>query len=505
MPNLIIDPSDLDHSIENMEQFIQEILERNENSEKRRLFEEFHRFSKLLQSIPNQLHSKQPKNIGNEPLDLTTKSNAKSYQDIPNEIWFKIINVMPTKDVFGNFAKVNKHFHTLTLDPASTKYMQLENVKCNGNLKLSGVLAILRRSKMLIELVLEDCSANFSDLFVEEALKSSQKLTSVTIRHSNDRKSFAISSLSLEIVGLMKRPESQIKNLEFDGVFVSEVCTIEISKIKTLRSLTSRNNYKSILSPKVIKALAENDNQLEEFEFAEPVIDKLKTQFALNKLLENKGQHLKLLCLNLDDPYHCSSSCLRLTNLSLCQTLEEFWGNLHSHDLEFISKIPKLKKLHLYNTTKGVVEMKKLFRVLDLSELQHLSFECIEGLGEDFFCEMAKREFPALNHLFINLEARLCSTVITEKTLEQLIENSAKLGTIQFGDIFASKITNKFLFDICKTRNICVIFENVLRQISLEGYFEHDVGIYELYQRMKRQSLTNSVSHIENVDVNDYF
>ena len=54
---------------------------------------------------------------------------------LPNELWMKILTYLPTHDIFANFSLVNKHFHGLTLNPSSIKYIQM-NVSYTCNKKI---------------------------------------------------------------------------------------------------------------------------------------------------------------------------------------------------------------------------------------------------------------------------------------------------------------------------------------------------------------------------------
>lgn len=69
---------------------------------------------------------------------------------LPNELWFKIMNYLPTKDLFGTFALVNKKFYTLSLDPNAVKYLQLDDIVTHY--EFEDVKGIVRRYKHIVEL-----------------------------------------------------------------------------------------------------------------------------------------------------------------------------------------------------------------------------------------------------------------------------------------------------------------------------------------------------------------
>ena len=71
--------------------------------------------------------------------------------DVPNEIWTKIMNYLPTKDIFNRFGLVNKRFQSLI---SGIKYLQVKNIygdKFNTDI----VKEILKNSKALIGLEMD--------------------------------------------------------------------------------------------------------------------------------------------------------------------------------------------------------------------------------------------------------------------------------------------------------------------------------------------------------------
>jgi len=70
---------------------------------------------------------------------------------LPNELWFKIMNYLPTKDLFGTFALVNKKFYTLSLDPNAVKYLQLDDIVHHYDFE-DHIKGIVRRYKHIVEL-----------------------------------------------------------------------------------------------------------------------------------------------------------------------------------------------------------------------------------------------------------------------------------------------------------------------------------------------------------------
>ena len=68
----------------------------------------------------------------------------------PNEIWLKVIQYLPTKDVFRNFALICKRFNNLTQDSGAVKYLQLTAIDTWQ--KFENVSKLISITKYLVEL-----------------------------------------------------------------------------------------------------------------------------------------------------------------------------------------------------------------------------------------------------------------------------------------------------------------------------------------------------------------
>ena len=177
--------------------------------------------------------------------------------------------------------------------------------------------------------------------------------------------------------------------------------------------------------------------------------------------------------------------CEPLTNLQLCQNLEEFRGSLHSHDLKTLSELPNLKKLKL-KRLEGRKALEYLLNHMNLSKLKHfyLKSNCDE---------LARHHFPALERLC------LTSAYMADESLEELIKNCPSLKSIQFPNgIYHNTISNEVLCKIFKDKDIFIIFDAVIhknnwestQQKSFEDYLiENDLIAFRKYNRMKKDFL----------------
>ena len=91
-----------------------------------------------------------------KPKELDLESNNKKVKfdseivEMPNEIWTKIMNYLPTKDIYKSFGLVSKRFHSLI---GGIRYLQvsINSAKCNTKV----IEEILKNSKSLIGLEMD--------------------------------------------------------------------------------------------------------------------------------------------------------------------------------------------------------------------------------------------------------------------------------------------------------------------------------------------------------------
>ena len=79
---------------------------------------------------------------------LTAKTNSPREIELSNEIWLKVMNYLPTKDIFGTFALLNKRLKGLTLN---SKYLSFDgNVLDSDPTKLNQAIHVLKCSTGLV-------------------------------------------------------------------------------------------------------------------------------------------------------------------------------------------------------------------------------------------------------------------------------------------------------------------------------------------------------------------
>ena len=406
--------------------------------------------------------------------------------NVPNEMWIKVLTYLPTKDIFGGFAQVSKHFNNLT---TSIKYL---------NIYLEKLKVTLERSINLTELKLDNSHQESHHSYtIEESVKYAlsvcPRLKVLKVLRAND--SYAC-SFSTEVKNYAKALEKiEFKNFQVDGKTL-----IEISKLETLKSVAISTKWAITFKPKFINALAESKNQLEAIDFqltTKEASNKTQIRSSLNHLLKMKSQTMKYIRLELREK-SCKDGCVPLKNLSLCQNLETFNGYLHSHDFAYMAEVTKLKNLNLdcqYRAWSG--EMISLFNQLDLSALKHLSVH-FSAAGQDR--ELFKIHFPSLERFYFHPNDYYSSGA-NDKTIKDLVKNAPNLRIVELGENIDSRnITNEFALQIIEGRNIFVQFEDSTRQSPLENFLQEKMA-YQKYQEMKVKSLRwreTKVSNIKN-------
>ena len=137
---------DFDNAADEIYKFSKEVFAGNDEKKK----------SHLLESIKYLMN---PNSSLKRPLeDVDIDSEAKRIKlmapKVPNEIWMKIMSYLKTRDMFGKFALVNKHFHGLTLDPSAVKYLHIAEVrnKTRSKVLFKKWMKIVKRSRTLKEL-----------------------------------------------------------------------------------------------------------------------------------------------------------------------------------------------------------------------------------------------------------------------------------------------------------------------------------------------------------------
>ena len=272
--------------------------------------------------------------------------------DVPNEIWIKIMNYLPTDEICHKFGLVSKQFHSFT---SSVRHLHCKIV----DLKISDtVLKIVKNSRTIIALNFDFVNDSYRDntfanTFINQALHSCQKLKVLRIHAIYGR-----FEIKMEAIEILQKFGAQFEHLEFAHITMKPEVLIEVSKLKYLKSLGLRGvktilpngdilqTFHSDTLTDIVQNLIKSATQLEaidfEFQSRSPELTKI-----YNRLIEAKKDILKKVgATNYSRHGSCPRSyrnqCNSFETINECKNIEELCGKLHPHEFQHIQS--KLKK-----------------------------------------------------------------------------------------------------------------------------------------------------------------
>ena len=475
--------SNLEMSLGNIEKYVKNILDQNNANKKQTLW--FHLQKLMNMMYLNERNTKRPREVNGFESNSKKPKVDPVLTRFPDELWMKILTYLPTKDMFGSFALVSKHFNNLTKDSFSIKYLHLKNTNFDDSIEVENIKKILTRSTNLTEfkLIHFEQSSNICDL-IKHVLKSSPRLKTIKVMTYIEAKAC---SFSTEV----KKFGKKLEIIDFRSFRVDQKTLIELTKIETLKSLAISTKHIRTFSPRFINTLAESKNQLEKFELnlmsgEERDINEIRSN--INNLLKTKSKTLKSFELSIKEGV-CSDNCVPLTNLRLCQNLELFYGYLHPHDFAYLSEVPNLKTF-IFDGICSLLrhqsyEMISLFNQMNMSTLKHLSME-YKTLYLEFFNTLEKVDFTSLENLYFHPNHEYSKNIINQENLRNIVKNAPNLKIIEFGkNSCVSDFTNKYLLKILEERNIFVQFEAPEKQMDFENFLLNHNTAHQKYQEMK--------------------
>ena len=211
--------------------------------------------------------------------------------ELPNEIWLKIIGFLETKDVFGNFAFVCKHFKTLILQPTAIKRFSFDLKKIYKNHWFI-LIRLLNTYKTITELTMVEACIPDAIICITEVMKSNPKLKSLRIlNHLNCQ---CINQVN-KLIQCIKEHRIDLENLELN--FVGSDATKDICTFKNLKSLkiSLRRDSPGDQEMDFLYNLANNCEYLKEISFfnMKCFLPSLKHIKAFDYFLGKRSQTLK--------------------------------------------------------------------------------------------------------------------------------------------------------------------------------------------------------------------
>ena len=249
--------------------------------------------------------------------------DPKRMKDLPNELLVKIMNYLPTTDIYNTFGLVCKEFHDLTFE---IKYLKIKYIQNNHRHHWERIIKIVKSSKSLIRLTFDlDCCSKKPVISMAKVIKECKNLKSLIVENHFrpyyvDLSTDLIKSVTnrFDYNKLRRFDYDKLRHLKLQGGFCHSDQVAEISKLKNLTSLHLELN-RDCRDVNVFKRL--------------PKIGKLKYLKSLH--IQQNNDSFMLNFPNLQYPV------LEKLSLGTC-------GMLTSSNIEkFINISPKLKLIRI--------------------------------------------------------------------------------------------------------------------------------------------------------------
>ena len=287
MEALFLNPKYFDSALDIIEDFAKEIFSGKDEIQKFKLSE---RFKSLLNINAPEKRCNPAKNL----------ENSSRQVELPDEMWLKIIQYLPTKDLFGNFALSCKRFYDFSQDSSAIKHLQVKAI--NTWSKYESVNKIITASKALVQFTIIK-SEDFVNELICQVFAYNPRLRILII----NTKALNVETINTIAKSKLETLDLDLEKREFGQDEITGLCNI-----KTLKSLKMNPNNE------IISTLAKNTTPIEAIDFlsAGQFMD---NHVALNEFFKVKKNTLKAMSFKLtrDD------TNVPLKNLNLCQNLEK--------------------------------------------------------------------------------------------------------------------------------------------------------------------------------------
>ena len=371
-------------------------------------------------------------------MKLSTKMD-KIHQ-IPEEILLKVFSFLSQYDKFYSIPLVSKHFLKISKDSKLAKSLSFKYV---NKFVFEDVKKLLDRSKWLEEISFDYC-LELTGKILCYALRTNQKLISIKIGENEIFDPFSsTTALSKNRPGKIKLNNCEFqeywKNIErlaicnvdqsFDKIKLKEILGLNLKSLK-FDGIFAMNINGEPKGDKYLNIITRNCKYLEEFYIDE--LYYLSTE-SLKSFFTSKSHTLKALTIKNIFPNHRD----KVRNIDCLQNLEELTliGELPKELLKSITKIPKLKRLHINDSFRSFAINKRMELLAQELNVDHL--EDLKILFHLYFDEMnygyiVDRFHPKLKRL--ELGEGTCH--ITQNQIVRLIKNCPNLKclVLNFGE-----------------------------------------------------------------------
>ena len=376
----------------------------------------------------------------NEPIGKKNfKPDLEQKVTLPDEVWLKIMSYIKTKDLYHNVALVCKRFHNLSEDGDAVKFLKVTNI--SNNKLFRKVQQILKQSKSLKGLKIDIDSTldknkkiqkEFLNKLCVQALTTNGNLKLLSIKQFG----YKNATLFTETLDCLIQHGKELQHYEL--AFLKQIPFAHVKNLKKLKSLRIRRVNFADFDPNDLVSLAKNCTNLEVMKIdidSITVSNLLNVSSALRSAFDVFFMERQLTLKSFTDTTDLYTTML--TNLSLCQNLEEFECKrriVFLDDLKTIYALPNLKKLvfdGVYLKDPNCTFLEKLKK----KNLECLIIRKCKGFDSSFFTNMLNLCFPKLKTLFIHFTKEnfdpLDQTFVFDTLRKRLTETIPTLKSIE--------------------------------------------------------------------------
>ena len=365
----------------------------------------------------------------------------KFEEQLPKELWLKVLGYLPNPDIFKNVSLVSKFFNNLTKDPYLIKDLKIGVITKRNFLN---VQALLKRCRNLMKVEFEGFSNAIALKLIPILLERNKNVKELILQQDGattiDLDTSIICELGRNIEKLEIEPKESLKGKH-------------LAKMPNLKVLKT-----DLKIPEALFHLAKGCKKLQHLEFncldfQDADNDTLKGAFKT--FFEKVQQNLKSFSIQFygDDEYDSKDGfkdCFEY--LSLCQGLEEIEIMeipSSSEDILSLTKLPNLKILKIAQM-KRPIDYKSLFAKMPKHSLVELYIQHIfdESLTQDALMKLTKNGgCPNLTKLVLDGN-RNRSFTVTTKLLKAFINNCPKLIHISMNGYVRKKTCPQYLNEL---------------------------------------------------------
>ena len=154
---LLINQKDLDCAVDCFEKVVKNVVKNGNEAQQANLLTKLKDLTKFMMS---RKACDNASTLEVRPVAKKIKLSSPREVQVPNEIWLKIMNYLPTKDIFRTFALLNKNLNGLTLDSKALKYLSFDRNLQYPRRNLDQALAVLKRSTGLVGLTINQIESD---------------------------------------------------------------------------------------------------------------------------------------------------------------------------------------------------------------------------------------------------------------------------------------------------------------------------------------------------------